>query len=170
LFAAASLCANALAASTVTVRIVGESSTLLRSTSVTLEKPDPAAKCPLESANTAIDTAVESVGGSWDHGDAEGSTGDFTQTILGETHLFEDNETTWDVWINDKWAGGICEDLLGEGDEVLVAADFDPKPTYAPTRFPLLLSHVPIEVAAGTSFTVDVAKIHTRPGGYPEIG
>jgi hypothetical protein len=165
------LASSALAGPTVKVRIEGESSTLLPLTTVTLEKPDPFAPgCPYNSANAAINLGVESVGGSWDHGNAEGSDGDFTETILGETHIFEQNETTWDVWINDKWGGGICEDLLSEGDEVLMVADYDPKPAYAPTRLPLIVSEVPASAQTGVPFTVQVDKVHTRPGTYPEVG
>jgi hypothetical protein len=161
--------APALAGPTVTVRIEGESATLLPLTSVTLSAPEPVSGCPANSANAAINLAVESVKGSWDHGDEEGSKGDFTETILGETHIFEQNETTWDVWIDDKWGGGICEDLLSEGDEVLMVADYDPKP-YAPTRLPLIVSGAPTTVQARTQFTVQVDKIHTRADTYPEVG
>ncbi len=163
--------ATAVAGPTVTVRVEGESTTLLPLTSVTLGAVDPLAPaCPYNSANAAINLAVEAVGGTWDHGTAKGEHGDFVQTILGESHVFEANETTWDVWINDKWGGGICEDLLAEGDEVLVAADHDPQPTYAPTRLPLVLTGAPRVVEAGTPFTIDVEKVHTRPGTYPEEG
>jgi hypothetical protein len=166
-----SVASSALGVPSVTVRIVGESSTLLPLTNVTLNKPDPfASSCAVNSANAAINSAVESVNGSWDHGNAAGAGGDFTETILGETHVFNPTEWTWDVWINDKWASGICEDLLGEGDELLVAADYEPQPTYAPTRLPLVLRESPPIVTAGTPFTVRVEKVHTRPGTYPEIG
>jgi hypothetical protein len=156
----------AFAGPTVKVRVVGESSTLLPLTSVTLESPEPVSGCPANSANAAINLAV---GGNWDHGDEEGSKGDFTQTILGETHAFTNNFDTWAVWIDDKWAGGICEDLLSEGDEVLLVADHEPEP-FAPTVLPLVLTGAPAAVVAGTSFTVDVDKVHTRPGTFPEVG
>ncbi len=157
---------GALAAPTVKVRVEGESSTLLPLTSVTLEKPEPVSTCPADSANAAIDLAVA---GNWDHGDEEGSKGDFTETILGETHAFTHESDTWAVWINDKWGGGICEDLLSEGDEVLLIADHEPEP-FAPTVLPLVLSGAPASVVAGVPFNVDVNKIHTRPGTFPEIG
>ncbi len=171
LAAATAISTPALAAPTVTVRVEGESATLLPARQVVLEKPDPLASgCPVNSANAAINDAVEQAGGTWDHGDEEGSTGDFTETILGETHVFETNETTWDVWVNDKWAGGICEDLLAEGDELLVVADHDPQPAYAPTRLPLVISDAPREIEAGAPFTVRVQKVHTRAGTFPEVG
>jgi len=156
----------ALAGPTVTVRVEGETSTLLPLTSVTLEKPEPVSGCPANSATAAINLAVD---GNWDHGDEEGSTGDFTETILGDTLLFSNESATWAVWIDDKWGGGICEDLLSEGDEVLLIADHEPSP-FEPQRLPLVLSGAPQSVVAGTPFNVDVDAIHTRPGTFPEVG
>jgi hypothetical protein len=159
--------APALAGPTVTVRVEGESSTLLPLTSVTLEQPEPVSGCPADSATAAINLAV---GGNWDHGDERGSKGDFTETILGVTESFSNESATWAVWINDKWAGGICEDLLGAGDEVLLIADHEPPPSYAPTVLPLIVTGVPPNVVAGVPFSVSVEKIHTRPGTFAEIG
>ena len=156
----------ALAGPTVKVRIEGESSTLLPLTTVTLEVPEPVSECPADSANAAINLAVN---GNWDHGDEEDSKGDFTETILGETHAFTNNSDTWAVWIDDKWGGGICEDLLSEGDEVLLIADHEPSP-FAPTVLPLVLGGVPASAVTGVPFNVNVSKIHTRPNTFPEIG
>ena len=156
----------ALAGPTVTVRVEGETSTLLPLTSVTLEQPEPVSGCPANSATAAINLAVD---GNWDHGDEEGSKGDFTETILGDTLLFSNESATWAVWIDDKWGGGICEDLLSEGDEVLLIADHEPSP-FEPQRLPLVLSGAPQSVIAGMPFNVDVDAIHTRPGTFPEIG
>jgi hypothetical protein len=161
------LAPTALGAPTVKVRVIGESTTLLPLTSVTLENPEPVSECPADSANAAINLAV---GGNWDHGDEEGSKGDFTKTILGETHEFTNDADTWAVWIDDRWAGGICEDMLGEGDEVLLIADHEPEPSFAPTVLPLVLTNVPTTVVSGIPFDVTVDKIHTRPGTFPEVG
>ncbi|HTR89935.1 MAG TPA: hypothetical protein VMG62_07485 [Solirubrobacteraceae bacterium] len=158
---------QAHAAPVVKVRVIGESSTLLPLTTVTLEKPEPVSECPADSANAAINLAV---GGNWDHGEEEGSKGDFTKTILGETHEFTREADTWAVWIDDKWAGGICEDMLSEGDEVLVIADHEPEPAFAPTVLPLVLANVPQTVLAGAPFQVTVGKVHTRPGTFAEVG
>jgi hypothetical protein len=157
----------AFAGPTVKVRVEGESSTLLPLTAVTLEKPEPVSGCPADSANAAINLAVK---GNWDHGDEEGSKGDFTQTILGETHTFTNDSDTWAVWINDKWGGGICEDLLSEGDEVLMIADHEPAPSFAPTVLPLVLAGAPADAVAGMPFAVSVSKVHTRPGTFPAVG
>jgi hypothetical protein len=166
LLVSAAFASSALAGPIVKVRVEGESATLLPLTSVTLENPEPVSGCPANSANAAINLAV---GGNWDHGDAEGVKGNFTQTILGETHNFTHESDTWAIWINDKWGGGICEDLLSEGDEVLVVADHEPSP-FAPTRLPLVLTRAPTTAVVGTAFTVQVDRITTRPGTFPEIG
>src|SRR6185312_4803384 len=112
--------AAALAAPTVTVRIEGESATLLPATTVTLGSPEPVSGCPANSVAAAINLAV---GGNWDHGEEKGSPGDFTETLLGETHAFTHEGDTWAEWVDYKWGGGICSDLLSEGDEVLEIAD-----------------------------------------------
>ncbi|HET9470440.1 MAG TPA: hypothetical protein VFO24_05000, partial [Usitatibacter sp.] len=157
---------SALAGPVVTVRVEGESATLLPLTAVTLEAPEPASGCPANSATAAINLAVK---GNWDHGEAEGSKGDFTETILGETHNFTHESDTWAIWIDDKWGGGICEDLLSEGDEVLVVADHEPPP-YAPTRLPLVLAGTPATAVVGVPFTIHVNRITTRAGTFAEIG
>jgi hypothetical protein len=159
--------APAVAGPTVTVRVESESSTLLPLERVTLERPEPVSGCPANSATAAINLAV---GGNWDHGNGKGSKGDFTETILGVTESFSNESATWAVWINDKWAGGICEDLLGEGDEVLLIADHEPPPSYAPTVLPLIVTGMPSSVVAGVPFSVTVEKVHTRPGTFAEVG
>jgi hypothetical protein len=158
---------DALGSLTVSVRVEGASSTLLPITSVTPEAPEPVSGCPVSSATTAINLAVK---GNWDHGEAKGAKGNFTETILGETHDFTHESDTWAVWINDKWAGGICEDLLAEGDEVLLVADHEPAPLYAPTVLPLVLAGVPAGAVAGMPFTVQTKLVQTRAGTFPEIG
>jgi hypothetical protein len=159
--------AAVLAAPTVTVRVEGESSTLLPRTTVTLNAPEPVSGCPANSVAAAINLAV---GGNWDHGEAGGSSGDFTQTILGETHAFTNEGDTWAEWVNYKWGGGICTDLLSEGDEVLMVADHEPEPTFAPTVWPLVVTGAPSSVQVGVPFTVRVSEIRTPPGTFAEPG
>jgi len=159
--------AAVLAAPTVTVRVEGESSTLLPRTTVTLNAPEPVSGCPANSVAAAINLAV---GGNWDHGEAGGSSGDFTQTILGETHAFTHAGDTWAEWVNYKWGGGICTDLLSEGDEVLMVADHEPEPTFAPTVWPLVVTGAPSSVQVGVPFTVHVSEIRTPPGTFAEPG
>jgi hypothetical protein len=159
--------AAVLAAPTVTVRIEGASSTLLPRTTVALNAPEPVSGCPANSVAAAINLAV---GGNWDHGEAGGSGGDFTQTILGETHAFTNEGDTWAEWVNYKWGGGICTDLLSEGDEVLMVADHEPEPTFAPTVWPLVATGAPSSVQVGVPFTVRISEIRTPPGTFAEPG
>ncbi len=158
---------TALAGPTVTVRIEGESSTLLGRTTVTLNAPEPVSDCPANSVAAAINLAV---GGNWDHGEAGSGGGDFTQTILGETHAFMHEGDTWAEWVNYKWGGGICTDLLSEGSEVLMLADHEPEPTFAPTVWPLVATDTPSSVQVGVPFTVRVSEIRTPPGTFAEPG
>ena len=157
----------ALAGPTVTVRVEGESATLLPQTKVTLEKPEPISGCPADSVAAAINLAVN---GNWDHGEAEGGGGDFTETILGETHSFTHESDTWAEWVDYKWGGGICSDLLSEGDEVLMIADHEPEPFFAPTVLPLVVTEAPARVQAGTPFTVKVSAVRTPSGAFAEPG
>jgi hypothetical protein len=142
----------ALAAPTVTVRVEGQSATLLAPTTVTLGA-DPVvladATCPGNSAAAAIDKAT---GGNWDRKQ-------FTSSILGESHTFAANDY-WAEWISNRFGGGICSDLLNEGDEVLMLVDTSDA-SFNPTVFPLVLGGVPARVAPGAPFTVTVTQYRT---------
>jgi hypothetical protein len=156
-----------MAAATVTVRVEGQSSTLLPRTTVTLGAPEPVSGCAANSVAAAINTAVN---GNWDHGEANKGGGDFTQTILGETHAFTHEADTWAEWVNYKWGGGICTDLLSDGGEVLMVADHEPEPFFAPTVLPLVVSEAPTSAQLGAPFTVKVEAIHTPEGAFAEAG
>jgi hypothetical protein len=130
-------------------------------------KPEPVSGCPGTSVAAAINLAVN---GNWDHGEANNGGGDFTQTILGETHDFSNNSDTWAEWVDYKWGGGICSDMLNDGDQVVMVADNEPPPYYSPTRLPLTVSGAPVSVDAGTPFTVNVQEIHTPPNAYANPG
>ncbi len=158
--------ATALAGATVTVRVEGESATLLPRTTVTLSAPEPVSGCPANSVAAAINLAVKE---NWDHGEAI-SGGDFTRTILGETHAFTNNGDTWAEWVDYKWGGGVCTDLLSEGDEVLMIADHEPEPSFAPTVWPIVVTGAPASVQVGTPFTVQVSEIRTPAGTFAELG
>jgi hypothetical protein len=152
--------ATALAGPTVSVRVEGESTTLLPRTTVTLSAPEPVNGCAANSVAAAINLAV---GGNWDHGE-------FTKTILGETHEFLHEGDTWAEWVDYKWGNGICSDMLNEGDEVLMIADHEPEPTFAPTRWPLIVTAVPAAASVGVPFTVHVSEVRTREGTFPNAG
>jgi len=152
--------ASAATAPTVTVRIEGESGTLLPATKVTLTAPEPASGCASTSVATAINLAVA---GNWDHGQPEKFSGAFTKTILGETHEFTHESDTWTEWVNYRLGGGICSDLLSEGADVVMVADHTPEPFYAPTVLPLVVSEAPASVQAGANFSVKVSETRTPP-------
>jgi hypothetical protein len=157
----------ALAGPTVTVRVEGESSTLLPLTTVTLSAPEPVSGCPANSVAAAINLAAN---GNWDHGESNNGGGNFTQTILGETHAFTHSSDTWAEWVDYKWGGGICSDLLGNGDEVLMVADHEPEPFFAPTVLPLVVTGAPASIQVGTPFTLQVSEIHTPTGAFAKLG
>lgn len=152
--------ATALAGPTVTVRVEGESATLLPRTTVTLSAPEPVSGCAANSVAAAINLAV---GGNWDHGE-------FTKTILGETHEFLHEGDTWAEWVDYKWGNGICSDMLNEGDEVVMIADHEPEPTFTPTRWPLIVTGVPAAASVGVPFTVHISEVRTREGTFPNAG
>jgi hypothetical protein len=156
LLAAAVFATAAFAGPTVTVRVEGEGSTLLPATTVTLGTPDPLNNCPADSAAAALNLAT---GGNWDHKP-------FVETILGETHAFAHSDT-WAEWVDYKWGGGLCNDILQEGDELLIVADIEPPPTYAATVLPLVVSEVPAVVQAGTPFSVKASLVHLPTGEVP---
>jgi hypothetical protein len=156
----------ALAGPAVKVRVEAEGETLLPQTTVTLFAPEPVSSCPADSVAAAINVAV---GGNWDHGEAGGSGGDFTETILGRTLSFETESSTWAEWVDGKWGGGICTDMLAEGDEVLMVADHEPPP-FAPTVLPLVVSEAPTTVTARQPFNVKVQVVRTPPGTFAEPG
>jgi hypothetical protein len=157
---------TALAGPTVTVRIEGEKATLPQTT-VTLNSPEPVSNCAANSVAAAINLAV---GGNWDHGEANGGAGNFTETILGETHDFTHNSDTWAEWVDYKWGGGICTDMLSQGDEVLMVADHEPEPFFAPTAWPLVVSGTPASALVGVPFTVHVSEIRTPAETFAEPG
>ncbi len=152
----------ALAGPTVTVRVEGQSSTLLERTRVTLpDTPPPVAACDRHTAAAAIEEATR---GDWDRQA-------FTSTILRETHTFADSDY-WAEWL-DRGAGyvrgsGICTDVLAEGDEVLMLVDRSPAPTFAPTVFPLDLEGVPGAVRRGDPVTVTVFESFSATGAPGE--
>jgi len=153
----------ALAGPTVTVRVEGQSSTLLERTRVTLpDTPPPVAACARHTPAAAIEEATR---GDWDRQA-------FTSTILRETHTFADSDY-WAEWL-DRGAGyargnGICSDVLAEGDELLMLVDRSPAPTFAPTVFPLDLEGVPSSVQRGVAVTVTVVE-YFSPAGAPGEG
>ena len=131
-------------ATSVTVRVVGDGALLERTPVETTGSA--VGTCAGHTAAEALDKAVA---GEWDQLA-------FTQTILGETHDYTDNNDYWNFWINDTYAQeGICTYVVAPGDRILMLAQRD-NPPGTPTLFPLALASVPASVVAGTPFTVTV--------------
>jgi hypothetical protein len=154
--------APAIAGPTVSVRIEGQSATLLPETTVTL--PDvkaPGNPCSGPNAPRTVGAALEqATGGSWDRG---GPQGNFVQEILGESHTFANNDY-WAGWLNEKYGNGVCSDidLLQSGDRVLYLVDIS-SPTYTPTVLPLTLG-APATAAPGSPFTVTATEYRSETG------
>jgi hypothetical protein len=134
----------ALAGPTVTVRVEGDDATLLAPTTVTLgDGTDPATGCDAHSASAAIEKATN---GNWDRQQ-------FTSTLLGETHAFADSDY-WEEWIDFGYGGGICSDLLSEGQTLLMSVNRWPSGAAAPDSGPLRLDEVPATAGKSQPFTV----------------
>ncbi len=145
------LATGSAAAATVTVRVEGQSRTLLPRTAVTLA-PDPDVNCPAASASTALEIATR---GNWDRQD-------FLQTILGETHDYTNNDS-WAVWAfrGNRYVAtnGACDELLNPGDEVLFGYEVTgPTPDYAPQILPIWISGLPPTVRPGAAVRITVNR------------
>src|SRR5215212_6825022 len=140
LVACALLAEPSLAGPTVTVRVEGESATLLERTTVTL--PDNPLVCG--QGGTVADAIELATSGNWDRQP-------FAETILGESHTFTDSDY-WALWNGRQGAYaygmlGICDQQMAAGDEALMLVDrTGPAPDYASTSFPLALRSVPAAV------------------------
>jgi len=147
----------ALAGPTVTVRVEGETATLLERTTVTLPDDPPYDPCSQKwMAAAAIEQATK---GNWDRQE-------FVSTILGESHTFTQNDY-WAEWVDFgsgyKFGNGICNDVLKAGDEVLELVDRS-SDAFLPTRFPLDLEGVPTAIDAGKPVTVTVVSYVAADG------
>lgn len=159
-FAVLLACAPAALAAgpaSVTVRVEGDSATLVPRTALTTTTT-PVTKnggnCTGTSAAGALDQATA---GDWS-GAYDAGYQDYTvETIRGETHTFSSPEY-WSLFVNEEpSAGGICHTELQAGDRVL----FAPVSASAKTIGVLSVSGVPAQVAPGTPFTVTVTRTTT---------
>lgn len=143
---------------TVSVRVEGQSATLLERTTVALgDGTEPRTGCPAASAAAALEAATR---GNWDGKQ-------LAQTILGETHAFADSDY-WAEWIGRGGyvrGGGICTDLLRDGDELLMLVDRSPPPAFAATIFPLAVEGLPAAVQAGAPVAVTVVEYRGNAPG-----
>lgn len=133
----------------VTVRVEGQSKTLLPRTAVTQSAgTDAATTCPGDSASAAIERATN---GNWDRQP-------YITTILGESHDFS-NSDAWGVWVFRgglfKVSNGVCTERLAAGEELLVSFQVFGA-NFAPTLYPLWVTDVPATVTTGVPFTVTI--------------
>jgi hypothetical protein len=166
LLVTALLAAPAYAGPTVTVRVEGESTTLLERTTVTLPDTDSSI-CGAGTRWRVADAIDVATAGNWDRHE-------FASTILGESHTFSDNDY-WALW-NGGSTGysysqlGICDTVMSEGQEALMLVDRTPPPSFASTSFPLGLRGLPAAVQAGTPVTVSVVKYELDGSATPVDG
>ena len=158
------LTAPAAAGPTVTIRIEGETRTLLERTQVTLPDTPPPVPggCPADSVGAAIEVATA---GNWNRGI-------FASEILDESHTFTHSDY-WAEWV-DRGAGykfghGICNDILVNGNDVVMVADVSDSMTFGTTVNPMAVEGVPANVQRGTPFTVTVVD-YRAPTGSPDEG
>lgn len=151
LLSLAVLAPAALADRTVTIRIEGESTTLVPKTTVTLPDsgsiPGGDPECAWPEASGAIERAT---GGRWDRQA-------FTSTILGEHHDAINTNESWFEWKNGQLGGGICFDEVQNGDDVLILAGTY-NSSYETETYPLYVRGVPERVERGVPFTVSVVE------------
>jgi hypothetical protein len=141
---------------TVDVRVEGENGTLLERTTVTLsgEAVPGNSECEGNSVGAAIDAATR---GNWDRSS-------FTSTILGESHTFT-HEDYWAEWLDAgsgyKYGGGVCNDTVKDGDDVLMLVNAPPFGEGSTTDVPLSLRGLPAQAQRGTDVTVTVVGTRT---------
>lgn len=155
---ACALLASAAGAARVTVRVEGQSRTLLAPTVVTIGTGSGTARtwngvgslpnrCADDTAYQAIELATS---GSWDRQL-------FIETVLGETHTYSPNQEEWIVYHGHNYADwGACDLHLTEGDSILLQAGVaGPEPTYIPDSVPLDLVRIGSgNIAPGGRLTV----------------
>jgi hypothetical protein len=148
-----------------TVRVEGSNQTLLATTPVTLDSTKPVQisgkTCPGDTAAAALDQATK---GNWDHQE-------FTQTILGETHKFDNNDY-WAFWLDEKFSQqGICDQKLTNGDRMLMLVDVSgPPPDFASTVYPIAITGAPSSAATGGTATVSVVQYDANGNPAPLAG
>jgi len=134
---------------TYTIRIEGQSATLLPKTTVTVPDggaiPGAHSDCTWDKPAGALEKAT---GGNWDHSN-------FVKTILGEFH--DTYTSSWFVWTNGQFGSGFCYlPTVNGADIVVTAGDFDAN--YNAVDLPLYLRDVPANAVKGTPITVSVVE------------
>jgi len=152
------LLASAAGAARVTVRVEGQSRTLLAPTVVTIGDGTRTARtwngsgslpqtCDDDTAYQAIELATS---GSWDRQL-------FIETVLSERHTWSPNEEEWILYHGHNFADwGACDLHLTDGDSILLQAGVSgPSPNFIPDSVPLDLARIGTgNIAPGGRLTV----------------
>lgn len=147
-----------------TVRVEGESSTLLERTPV--EVPTAGTfgpeDCPYGTAGGAIEVGT---GGNWDRLR-------YTKLILGERHDYSQDGDYWALWVNNDYqeTSGVCDYALQPGDEVLMLPDPGAASEPYIGRYPLGLQGVPATARTGEQVTVTAVQFDNDANPAPAAG
>ena len=161
--AAVAACAlpGAAQAATHTIRVEGESRTLLAETQATVpdagDIPGTGGDCQWTEPAGPLEQAT---GGSWNRAR-------FVTTILGESHT-SSTQTSWYVFTNGKISNGACDETLAGPTEIVFGpATYDPA-TGNPAELPTWITEAPATVAPGQAFRVRV--VEPNPQKDPTYG
>jgi hypothetical protein len=158
---------QAARAAQVSIRIEGQSSTLVPRTAVTTPSADlhGDGSCPGATLAGAIEAATK---GDWDR-----APGGFSNTIKGENHTFTNNDY-WAGWVNNTYGNGFCIQPVQDGDDLLVLVDTTDNVTFASAVFPLVVGGLPPTVNRGRAVTVTATEYRNFTGapgsGTPGVG
>jgi hypothetical protein len=162
------LCAP-VSAATVTVRVEGDTTTLVPLTSVTtqpgqiVKDGNQAHSCDAEHAIGALELAT---GGDW-NGTWFNGLGYSVDTVKGETHNGANNDF-FSFWIDGKSASqGVCDQTLADGDQLLFYPDCFGAGCQSPS--PLDLT-VPATAQKGAPFNVHAVTLDGSGGSSPAAG
>jgi hypothetical protein len=179
LAAATLLAAPALAGpANVTVRVEGESQTLVPRTTVrtTTVPPVQHPTAPSDPANSCNGTTAMGAVGQAVAGDFAGSWGDLgflLERIKGETQTAPsgaDPARYWSFWVNyEAQNQGLCKTELQEGDDVLVFADCFSQTARCESLTPLRISGVPATATPGQSVPVKLEEFVVTFGPPPNF-
>lgn len=149
---------------TVSVRVEGESQTLLPESTVTttttpvVKNGNPSDSCPGTSALGALQLAT---GGDWE-GKWEASFHQYVvESILGESHRFGGG-SFWAFYLDHKYSSqGACAAELAAGEPVLFAALPESDSEHPPATLGIL---APAEAQVGEAVTVAVSSYAAETG------
>jgi hypothetical protein len=161
--------APALADKTYTIRIEGQTHTLLAKRVVTVpdngQIPGANTGCTYDTPAGPLEVASA---GNWDRAKSPPSSfAGLVETVLGENHSSSDH-AFWSLWVNGTWGSGICYQQIQNGDDVLlVGGGYDSN--FNAVDLPLVVRDVPAHVYEGQPFTVTVQEPHPDLGAFQDF-